>query len=70
MRAALMSALAEVPELDAEFVADRLLPTVRRIVADELGEMADRVDAESHREPVLDRVVAKLHDRADVLAES
>ena len=40
MRAALMSALADVPELDAEFVADRILPTVRGIVAAELRAAA------------------------------
>jgi len=41
MRAALTAALAEVPELDAEFVADRILPTVRGIVAGELRAAAD-----------------------------
>lgn len=40
MRAALTAVLAEVPELDAEFVADRILPTVRGIVAGELRDVA------------------------------
>ena len=43
MRAALMAALADVPELDAEFVTDRILPTVRMIVAGELRAVADEL---------------------------
>ena len=40
MRAALTAVLADVPELDAEFVADRILPTVRKIAAAELRAAA------------------------------
>jgi len=39
MRAALTAALAEVPELDAEFVADRILPTVREIASQRAAQV-------------------------------
>jgi len=66
MRAALMTALADVPELDAEFVTDRILPTVRQIVAHELREAADDVDDGEHsnlwshaaRQSILSRAAA------------
>jgi len=45
MRAAITAALAEVPELDAEFVADRILPTVRGI-ADQRAAQALRAAAD------------------------
>jgi len=54
MRAALTAVLAEVPELDAEFVADRILPTVREIVAGELRAAAVKFDRLRTRADALD----------------
>jgi len=63
MRAALTAVLADVPELDAEFVADRILPTVRGILAGELLDVADELHLNiSGRQG--------LRDRARALAES
>ena len=59
MRAALTVVLAEVPDLDAEFVADRILPTVRGIVAGELRAAADEVPGAATAE--------RLRGRADAL---
>jgi len=64
MRAALTAALADVPELDAEFVADRILPTVRGIVAEELRERADGI---GDWPGVGNAIKGQLRDRAAAL---
>ena len=68
MRAALMAVLAEVPELDAEFVADRILPTVRGIVADELRAAAGGAFRTASGMNVVE--ATDLRDRADALDPS
>ena len=64
MRAALTAALAEVPELDAEFVTDRILPTVRKIAAAELDAAANGI---GDWPGVGNAIKGQLRDRAAAL---
>ena len=64
MRAALTAVLAEVPELDAEFVTDRILPTVRQFVGDELRAAADGI---GNWPGVGNAIKGQLRDRAAAL---
>jgi len=64
MRAALTAVLAEVPEMDAEFVADRILPAVRGIVAGELRAAADGI---GDWPGVGNAIKGQLRDRAAAL---